>query len=115
MEIKGKITHVLPLQSGTSKTGNEWKKQEFVLQTADQYPKSICFFLWGDKIDQYAINVDEEVIVSFDVESREYNGRWYTNVQAWKIDKVAAGEGAPLPPVGNTFDMGSAPSDDLPF
>ena len=67
MEVSGKIIAILPIQGGTSKSGNEWKKQDYILETHDQYPKKICFNLWGEKIDQYAIQSGEEVTVSFDI------------------------------------------------
>ena len=87
MEISGKIIAVLPIATGQGKNGT-WRSQDYVLETADQYPKKVCFNLFGDKIDQYQIGIDETVNISFDVESREYNGRWYTTVRAWKVDKV---------------------------
>jgi len=87
MEIQGKIIAILPIQTGQGKNGT-WRSQDYVLETADQYPKKVCFNLFGDKIDQFPIAIDETVNVSFDVESREYNGRWYTTVRAWKVDKV---------------------------
>ena len=75
MEITGKIIAVLPEQGGVSKNGNEWKKQEYVLETHDQYPKKVCFQLFGaDRIAQAAIQPGEELTVSFDIESREYMG-----------------------------------------
>ena len=86
MEIKGRIVELLPLKSGQSANG-EWRKQEYILETASNYPKKICFMAWGDKIDQFNIKQDENVEVSVDLESREYNGRWYTDVKAWKVSK----------------------------
>ena len=89
MEIAGKIKTVLPLQSGQSKTGNPWKKQQFILETSgSQYPKSVCIMLWGDSIDKFAVQQGEDVVASIDIESREFNGRWYTDVKAWKIQKT---------------------------
>lgn len=123
MEITGKIIAVLPEQGGTSKNGNEWKKQEYVLETYDQYPKKVCFQIFGaDRIEQAAIKLGEDVNVSFDIDSREYQGRWYTNINAWKVDRVAmqtqpASPAAALgnPPVAAP-DFGPAnPVDDLPF
>ena len=87
MEIKGKIVQILPLQGGQTKAGGEWKKQEYILETEGQYPKKVCFNLWGDRIEQYPVAEGEEVTVSFDLDSREFNGRWYTEVRAWKIEK----------------------------
>lgn len=122
MELSGKIIAVLPLQSGTGKTGNEWKKQDYVVETHDQYPRRMCFNLWGERIDQFAIQLGEEVTVSFDIDCREYNGRWYNDIRAWKIDRVQENPmGDPqMPPM--PMDMPPAPSftptdskDDLPF
>lgn len=89
MEIKGKIIEVLPEKSGQSENG-EWRKQEYVLETDAQYPKKVCFMAWGDKVNQFNIKKDENVEVSIDVESREYNGRWYTDVKAWKVSRIGA-------------------------
>ena len=86
MEILGKIIELLPEKSGQSANG-EWRKQEYVLETEAQYPKKICFMAWGDKIDQFEIKQGERLTVSVDLESREYNGRWYTDVKAWKISR----------------------------
>ena len=86
MEIKGKIVECLPVKSGQSSNG-EWRKQEYVLETDSQYPKKICFMAWGDKVEQFAIQQGESVEVSIDLESREYNGRWYTDVKAWKVSR----------------------------
>ena len=107
MEITGKIIQVLPEVGGVSKAGNEWKKQEYVLETHDQYPKKVCFQIFGaDKIAQAAIQPGEELTVSFDIDSREYQGRWFTSINAWKVDR----------PASSAPDFGPAnPIDDLPF
>ncbi|MDD4514818.1 DUF3127 domain-containing protein [Massilibacteroides sp.] len=123
MEITGKIIAVLPEQGGTSKNGNEWKKQEYVLETYDQYPKKVCFQIFGaDRIAQADIKLGEDVNVFFDIDSREYQGRWYTNISAWKVDRVAMQNtaAAPASPLDNPTpaapDFGPAnPVDDLPF
>lgn len=127
MEITGKIIAVLPEQGGTSRNGNEWKKQEYVLETHEQYPKKVCFQLFGaDRIAQAAIQPGEELTVSFDIESREYQGRWYTNINAWKVTRQTE-TAAPVPPVtaDDPFAAPAAPvatdfppassTDDLPF
>lgn len=97
MEIKGKIIVVLPIQSGTSQRGNVWKKLDAVVETIETYPKKMCFTLFGDKVDQYPISVGDMVTVHFDVDAREYQGKWYNSINAWKIDKDGAGQGAPQP------------------
>ncbi len=128
MDVSGKIIAVLPEQGGTSKTGNEWKKQEYVLETHDQYPKKVCFQIFGaDKIQQAGIQPGEEVRVYFDIDSREYQGRWYTNISAWKVerpDPAAVNAGMPDPAGAPPFGFAAPaapefptanPSDDLPF
>ncbi|RGN50938.1 MULTISPECIES: DUF3127 domain-containing protein [unclassified Bacteroides] len=122
MEFSGKIIAVLPLQTGMGRNG-EWKKQEYVIETHDQYPKKMCFNLWGDKIDQFAIQAGEEMTVSFDIDCREYNGRWYNDIRAWKVER---GQGAPMDasaapmasmaPTGAPADFSATDEkDDLPF
>lgn len=88
MEIEGKIIVKLPLQSGTSRTGNAWSKQEYVLETIEAYPRKVKFDFFGDKANQFPLEVGDTVRVSFDIESREFNGRWYTDIRAWKAEKV---------------------------
>lgn len=103
MEIQGRIIQVLPLQSGTAaSSGKAWKKQEYILETQDAYPKKICFNLWGDNVDRFALQVGEEVTVQIDIESREYNGRWYTDVKAWRVDRGMTSL-APGAPVGQQY------------
>ena len=90
VEIKGKIIEILPERSGQSAKG-EWRKQEYILETGSNYPKKICFMAWGDKIGEFNLQQGENVEVSVDLESREYNGRWYTDVKAWKVSKDGMG------------------------
>lgn len=89
MEINGKIIELLPEKSGQSANGT-WRKQEYILETKGQYPKKICFMVWSDKIDEFAIKEGELLIISVDIESREYNSRWYTDVKAWKVTRAGA-------------------------
>ncbi len=117
MEITARLIEVLPVQTGPSRNGGEWKRQDFVVETNDQYPKKICFTVWGDKVDASVLQVGNILTVSFDVESREYQGRWYTSATAWRV--IATGEGAPaampdtvIPP----FEpLPADEKDDLPF
>ena len=127
LEISGKIIKILPEQTGSGKNG-VWKKQDFILETMEQFPKKICIAAWGDKVDQIqSLNVGEEVKVAFNVESREYNERWYTDLKAWKIDTNSGGSsgasgGAPKKASNaaqnsdvTTFHAESDADDDLPF
>lgn len=91
MEQQGKVIAVLQPREGTSKTGTPWKSQEYVIETDGQYPKKICFEVFGeDKISQYtqALQVGNLVKVSFDIDAREWNGRWFNSIRAWKVDMV---------------------------
>ena len=122
MEITGKIIAVLPERGGVSKTGNEWKMQEYVLETHEQFPKKLCFNVFGaDKISQFNIQAGDELTVSFDINAREYNGRWYTDIRAWRVERGAATAPAETPvinaPKVEVPDFGKAANDpdDLPF
>lgn len=88
MEVSVKVISVLPEQSGTSKSGNKWRLKSFIGETQERYPKKICFDLFGDNlITNNPVEIDDKVVVSFDIESQEYNSRWYTKIRAWKIIK----------------------------
>lgn len=84
-EITGKIIAVLPTRSGTSARGTQWSSQTAVIETHEQYPKRVAFDVLGDKITEFNLQVGEEVTVSFDINAREYNGKWYNSVNAWNI------------------------------
>jgi hypothetical protein len=125
MDINGKIVQVLDKQTGQGKNGT-WEKQEYVLETEGQYPKKVCFNLWGDKINQFSLNNGDQVLVSFDLESREFNGRWYTDVKAWNVKKTGAatsenqqqGEDldfVPFDAANDPFSAENSGGDDLPF
>jgi hypothetical protein len=92
LELTGKIIQILPEKSGTSARG-QWRKQEYVIEIPGDYPKQVCFMVWGDKIDQFGIQQGQDVTVHFDLESREFNGRWYTDVKAWRVDPAGQGAG----------------------
>ncbi len=112
MDLNGKIIQLLGVQTGQGKNGT-WKKQEFILETGDTYPKKVCIAVWGDKIDMSQFRIGDPVQVSFDVESREYNGRWYTDVKAWKV--VGQGGSEAAAPPAYTGPIDPMPDDDLPF
>jgi hypothetical protein len=107
--IKGKVIAVLPQTSGQGKNG-EWKSQDFVIETDGQYPKKVCLNVFGDKVP--IPKIDDTVDVSYDPESREYNGRWFTNLRAFKIDVV--GSASKAEPIQQTQPTASEGSD-LPF
>ena len=88
MQITAKLFQLLPLQTGAGKNG-PWKKQDFIVETLDAYPKKICISVWGDKINLAVLQPGATVKIDFDVESREYNGRWYTDVKAWRIEPAS--------------------------
>lgn len=126
MDINGKIVQLLDKQTGPSKNGGTWEKQDYILETEGQYPKKVCFNLWGDKISQFGIQAGDQVTVSFDLESREFNGRWYTDVRAWNVKKTGqpnTEQSAPIQDIDFApFDAGNDPfsadnsgGEDLPF
>ncbi len=119
LDITGKIIQIMPTTTGTSKAGKDWVKQEFVLETQETYPKKICIGVMGDKTQELKkFATGNEVKVSLNLESREYNGKWYTNVNAWRIEAASAGNQAPEETyVDNTEHTSGADggSDDLPF
>ncbi len=121
LEISGKLSQFLPEVSGTGKSGTTWSKRDFVIETIDAFPKKICLSAWGDKTAELTgVGVGEMVKVSFDVSSREYNGKWYTDLRAWKIEKMGASTPGAVQSDGTgTFDAapagGESTNDDLPF
>jgi len=130
MEVVGKIIQVLPVQEGVGRTGNPWKVQPYVLETLDQYPRKVHFEVFGeDRIKQNPCEIDQLVTVSFDIESREFNGRWYTSIRAWRIQQgdttqagvqpsaapMAAPVAAPAPAAAPVAAPESAPVAPDPF
>ncbi|HEV7780330.1 MAG TPA: DUF3127 domain-containing protein [Chitinophagaceae bacterium] len=116
MQLTAKLVQLLPLQTGTGKNG-QWKKQDIIVETEGQYPKKVCVSIWGDKINESLLQPGSQLSISFDVESREYNGRWYTDVKAWKIEAAGtASADKAAPPGDEYFDGGEMENkDDLPF
>lgn len=127
MELAGKVIAALEPRGGVSKNGNEWKVQEYVIETHDQYPRRMCFDVFGaDKIQQFNIQVGEELNVFFDIDAREWQGRWFNSIRAWKVERVNA-DAQQMPPMDAPFPpLNAAPAapvdfsssdekDDLPF
>ena len=120
IEIKCKLLDKLPVQSGTSARG-AWCKQDFIVETIEQYPRKICMNVWGDdKVKELAnYNSQDMLNVSINIESREFNGRWYTDVRAWKIQKdtpAGAEQANAVDPFVSPVDFPEGDdSGDLPF
>lgn len=87
MELSGKVFKVMPVESGEGKNGT-WKKQAIVIETAhDKYPKKVAVQFWGDLVEHENFVEGRDISVEFDVESREYMGKWYTDVKAWRVNR----------------------------
>ena len=127
MELTGKIIAVMDPRGGVSaRTGNTWKTQEYVLEVPGQYPKRCLFNVFGeDRINQFNIQNGDELTIQFDIDAREYNGRWFNDIRAYNVIRgqqpvagaqpvVAQSETtSPFPPAQEPASDGA--SDDLPF
>ena len=123
----GRLVQVLEEVSGVGKTGNSWKKQSFVVELdgSSTYPKKVCLTAWGDKVDTLKrLTIGDRISAAFDVESREYQGRWYTDLKAWKIDVEANRstgggvdpfDGVDVPLLDNSSPASLPDENDLPF
>ena len=130
MELTGKIIAVMEPRGGVSaRTGNQWMTQEYVLEVPGQYPKRCLFNIFGeDRIKQFNIQQGEDLTIQFDIDAREYNGRWFNDIRAYNVIRgqvqpaVGMPQAAQFPPVGATaaFPPAQEPAsegsaDDLPF
>lgn len=121
LSVKGKIQQILKPESGVSRAGKEWQKQEFVIETDEQFPKKVCFTVFGDKTTLLnGFETGSDVEVSFNLESREFNGKWYHNINAWKIENSQTAQPVQeTPPAFRMEDIPPEPADDeandLPF
>ena len=113
MQLTAKLTQLLPIQIGTGKNG-EWKKQDIIVETDGQYPKKVCISIWGDKNNEGQLQIGNLLQIDFDIESREYNGRWYTDIKAWKIE-VADGSSNKTETVAYESEHNTMEDDILPF
>ena len=108
MELQGRIIAVLPERSGVSARG-EWKAGSFVLETHDTYPKKMMFDVFGaDRLAQFNIQAGEELLVSFDIDAREYQGRWFNSIRAWNVQRMDAAAAQAAAPVA-AAPVGAAP------
>lgn len=108
MEIIGKAIAALQVKSGVSqRTGEQWQSREYVIETQEQYPKKICFEVFGtEKLQEFNIRNNDLIKVHFDITAREYNGKWYNSIRAWKVEHVN--------PEGGTANQVSAPAPQAP-
>lgn len=120
LDLIGKVIKKLPVQSGTSARG-DWSKQEFIIETQENFPRKICMNVWGsEKVEELSKFKDgENLKISVNIESREFNNRWYTDIRAWKIDRLEDGGNniQSVDPMNSPVDFpsGDAGEDDLPF
>lgn len=124
MEVTGKLIAAMPTQSGVSqRSGNHWMSREYVIEIPGQYPKKMCFKIFGeDRLKQFNLRRDETVTVQFDIDAHEYNGRWFNEIQAYNIIRAQQQAPAPQPqgtapfppPQSDQGDAGGS-ADDLPF
>lgn len=111
MEITGKVIQVLPLQGGVSATtGKPWQVKTFIIETLEQYPRKVAIEIFGEeRIKENPAEIDQTVTASFDLESREFNGRWYTSVRAWKVAQGATAAASAAQPVAAAQVPAAAP------
>ncbi len=121
LDFTGKLIQKLGQQTGQGKNG-AWVKQEFIVETQEQYPKKVCVSAWGDKVKEMdSVAIGEFVKLSVNIESREFNSRWYTDVRIWRVERMRGAESnvPDLPPFNEDFQMPPAndfnPDNDLPF
>ncbi|MCD8285570.1 MAG: DUF3127 domain-containing protein [Prevotellaceae bacterium] len=125
MEITGKIIQVLPERSGTSaRTGSEWRVASYVLETSEQYPKKMAFDVFGsDRIQLLNIQAGETLLVKFDIDAHEYQGRWFNSIRAYAVDRGAASapqpaiapSAQPAKPAATPPAPDNEPDEQLPF
>jgi len=112
LKVKGKITKVLDVESGTSKAGKDWKKLQFVVDTGNQFNPEVCFQLFGDeKVENFNKynKTGDEVEVNFNLSSREFNGKYYHNLDAWRVFKATEVKES------TELNKNDTEDDDLPF
>lgn len=121
IEIIGKYIEALQIRSGASNRGGEWRVQDFIMEVGGQYPKKVCISLWNEKIDSLQnFSIGENIKASVDIESREFNGKWYTSVKAWQIEKIEnnpkIAQSLPVIPIQDLSEIPpEEEGDDLPF
>ena len=116
LSVKGKLSRKLNIESGVSKAGKEWKKQSFLLDTGSQYNPEICFQLFGEEKIEILNhhNEGDQIEVSFNLSSKEFNGRYFHNIDAWRIESLNSTESNKIDEIPE-FNAPATEEDDLPF
>ena len=119
MEFEGSVYKVLPVVKGTSARG-EWVKQDVVFDLPGEFSRKACVSFWGDKAEDAAkLREGEQLTISVNIESREFNGRWFTELRAWKINRkmeTAAAPSTDFPPIMvDDMSYKNDTVDDIPF
>jgi hypothetical protein len=118
--LEGRLVQILSAQEGQSTRG-AWKKQDFIIETSEQYPKKVCICCWNEKTDELSkFQLDDNLRVSVNIESREYNSKWYTDIKAWRIEKLNTESTTNSNPAVSEDDISGVSfsideNDDLPF
>lgn len=118
MELNGKIIVVMPVLKGvSSRTGNPWMSQEYVIETLNgQYPRKCVFRLFGeDRIKQFNIQQGEELTVHFDIDAHEYNGRWFNEIRAYNVTREQSASITSAPTAASVGTSSSASNATAPF
>lgn len=114
MEFKGRIMKVLPVTSGTSQNGNEWKKQEFIFeyfeQQTDRYSDKVCLSIMNDRIAEYDLHENDEVLIGFGHSIREYQGRYFNELRLYKFQKLTQAQAEPKTAQGQAQGTQAAPN-----
>jgi hypothetical protein len=93
MQLIGKLVQLLPIQTGTGRNG-EWRKQDIIVETDGQYPKKLCLSIWGDRINEELLVVGRMLKLEFEAESREFSGKWYTDLKVWRVEVGTSNNGS---------------------
>jgi hypothetical protein len=118
--LEGRLVQILSAQEGQSTRG-AWKKQDFIIETSEQYPKKVCICCWNEKTDELSkFQLNDNLRVSVNIESREYNSKWYTDIKAWRIEQLNTESTTNSNPAISEDDISGVSfsndeNDDLPF
>lgn len=113
MELEARLIMELPEEGGTSRNGNQWRKKSWVFETFGQYPRKAKVDAMNAQIDNLArvLEVGKTYTISIDPDSREFNGRWYTDLRIWQArESQGNGQGAPAQQEANPFGAPAAPA-----